>query len=182
VNGLVEQVEGEGVDGEVAAQEVVLQPPRRDGGKRAGGAIPLLTGRGDVDLRVALGGDFVGQELREGADAAVHPLGEGAGQRRTAGLEREVDVDHLPPEEQVTDGAADEKRAAVLLRGDLLDEVDRASLLVRKVLENGHRINVSYRLTRMRSLCLARNFETVCLAAFCLPSATSRLKRTASIA
>jgi hypothetical protein len=140
VHRAVEQVERDGVDREIAAEEVVLQPPRGHRRQRARLAVTLLARRGDVDLGVAVRRDFVGEELRERADASFDALGQRTGQRGGAGLEREVDVDRRAAEDDVADGAADEERVAVLLRGDLSDEVEGALLRGGKVLEKVHRV------------------------------------------
>jgi hypothetical protein len=143
VHGAVDQVEGDGVDGEVAAEQVVLQPSGRDGRQRAGLAVPLLARRGDVDLRVAAGGDLVREELRERPHPPFHALGQGAGQRRAAALQRQVDVARLAAEEDVADRAADQEWMAVLLRGDLFDEINGAPLRVGQIPEKVHRMSVS---------------------------------------
>jgi hypothetical protein len=86
------EVDRDGVDREVAAEEVVLQAARGHARERARLPVTLLARGGDVDLREIVRRDLVGQELRERAQAAVDAFGERAGEGRAAGLEREINV------------------------------------------------------------------------------------------
>src|SRR5207253_1325773 len=90
------------------------------------------------DLRHPVGGDFVSEELWERAHAAVDLLGQGAGERRAAVFEREVDVDGVASEEEIAHRTADEVRAALLLMSDFSHELEGTALRAGKVCEVGH--------------------------------------------
>ena len=115
-------------------------PPGRHRRKRTGLAVPLFPRRGDVDLGVAGRRDLVGEKLWERTDASFDPLGQRTRQCGGTGLEREVDVHRRTAQDDVADGPTDEERVAVLLRGDLFDEVEGALLRGGKVLEKVHRV------------------------------------------
>src|SRR5688572_33473342 len=63
----------------------------------------------------------------------VDALGQRPGERRAARLQSQVDVERRASEEHVADRTADQERTALLLLGDLFDDVDGAPLLARKI-------------------------------------------------
>jgi hypothetical protein len=100
------------VDREVAAGEVVRDSRRADGREGAGPLVGLGTGRRQIDRRAPDAG-------RRRAEAVVHPR---AGiepprerkDRTGLGLDREVDVDPILPQDQITDSATDQEHRQVL--------------------------------------------------------------------
>ncbi len=95
--------QGQGVDGEVAATEVLLDARGRNGGQRPGVGVALPAGAGQV----------VGESVQrhgEGLEAVVHLVRRA--QQRRDGLQLPVDhqvqIQRLGAQKQVADGPADE--------------------------------------------------------------------------
>src|SRR5205814_8018660 len=147
----------------------------------AGIAIALFARGRDVDLRHVGGDDFVRQELRERFDAAVDSLRQCSRERGAVVLDGDVDVERGTPEEEVADRAANEKGAAVFLRGRFSNELDGPLLRVGKFVI-GHELNFSYSSASARARWRERYFATVCRDASDLARAASGLNRAVSIA
>src|SRR5581483_9487465 len=138
-----DDVERDGVDRKIAPGEVVDQTAGADARQRAGLTIPFASRSGDVDVRKGFRGHFVRQKLRVRAHAAVDALGDPARERGAALFESEIEVDYGAAEEEVADGAADEKGAQIFLRGHFLDQIERAALRSGEGFEADHGLRSS---------------------------------------
>ena len=122
------EAESEGVDGEVAAEEVVADRRRGDGGKSAGAGVRLGAGGDEVEVKTgdADGGCEEGW-VSDGATACR--LGKLAGESHCVAFDRDVGVERGAFEEEVAERAADEINGNGVALSDgeeLVEEAARA--------------------------------------------------------
>ncbi|KFC52602.1 hypothetical protein GY12_03525 [Micrococcus luteus] len=100
------QAQGHGVDGEVAAQQVVLEAVAEGHLRLAAGRVVLLGPiGGDLELPAGLA-EADGPEPPPHVPRGVRPAGAGGLGRVRAGIRGEVQVQRRPPQEEVADRAA----------------------------------------------------------------------------
>ncbi len=104
---LARERDGDRVDGEVAAVEVLLERRRRHLGERAGRRVALAAGHRDVDAPALAGRGRGPEGIVDGELAA-----ERARERRRIALDDEIQLARGKPERDVAHEAADHRDAA----------------------------------------------------------------------
>lgn len=119
--------EGDGVDGEVAAGEVVLDGGTEgDAGECAGGGVALAAERGEVES-VAVEGDGGGAEAWLEGERGVEAGGDYGGDGGGFAIDGKIDIFEAASECGIADGAADGPECEACLGGCIDGGVEQAA-------------------------------------------------------
>ena len=132
------EIEGNGVDREIATKQIVGQASGAHRRKRPRLAVSLASGSGNVDLGQLGGGDLVGEELWIRADPPPRSPGQGAGEGGAPFLEGQIDVGDRPVQQQVAHRPSDQIGTALFLRCHFTDQTECVALWVGKAVETDH--------------------------------------------